>query len=168
MIETAADHTTYKVVFDIADAGYRQWSFAAFALPFVALGILLLALQSRLAPRWPRFPRRGVLWLWLGFSLFWTVIAFGTTFGEYVRLTSAVRSRQVQWVEGPVEDFVPMPYEGHAMESFSVHGKRFEYSDYFVTSGFNKTASHGGPITAGRLVRVGYVGDAIVRLEVAE
>jgi len=53
------------------------------------------------------------------------------------------------------------------MESFTVGGRRFSYSDYEVTAGFNNTASHGGPIRAGLHVRVTYWGNLILRLEVA-
>ncbi len=38
-------------------------------------------------------------------------------------------------VEGLVENFDPMPSSGHKMESFSVNGVRFEYSDFVVTPG---------------------------------
>ena len=31
-------------------------------------------------------------------------------------------------VEGYVENFEPMPYEGHAQESFDIEGVHFEYS----------------------------------------
>ena len=65
-------------------------------------------------------------------------------------------------------DFVPMPYTGHASERFAVGGKTFSYSDYILTGCFNNAASHGGPIKAGLTVRVSYVGNCIVRLEVAQ
>jgi hypothetical protein len=43
----------------------------------------------------------------------------------------------------------------------------FCYSDYEVTAGFNNSASHGGPIREGLPVRVSYIGNTIVRLEVS-
>ena len=52
------------------------------------------------------------------------------------------------------------------MESFAVGGHRFSYSDYVVTSGFHNTASHGGPIHDGLDVRVSYLGNLILRLEI--
>jgi hypothetical protein len=61
-----------------------------------------------------------------------------------------------------------MPYTGHSEESFVVDGKRFSYSDFIVTSGFHNAASHGGPIRAGLYVRVSYIGNVILRLEIAE
>jgi len=67
-----------------------------------------------------------------------------------------------------VEHFIPMPPDGHPRESFTVEGKYFSYSDYDVIAGFNNAASHGGPMRAGRRVRIDYVKDTIVRLEVAK
>jgi hypothetical protein len=40
------------------------------------------------------------------------------------------------------------------------------YSDYVVTAGFNNTASHGGPIRQDLPVRISYVGNSIVKLEI--
>jgi hypothetical protein len=60
-----------------------------------------------------------------------------------------------------------MPREGHADESFVVGGRRFSYSDYSVTPGFNNTRSHGGPIDNGVYVRITHRGNTILRLEIA-
>jgi hypothetical protein len=59
-------------------------------------------------------------------------------------------------VEGAVSDFKPMPYEGHAEEQFRVNEVHFSYSDYEDSPGFNRTASHGGPIREGMTVRITY------------
>jgi len=79
-----------------------------------------------------------------------------------------MREGRYSIVEGPVTDFVPMPNEGHSYESFTVQGRRFTYSDYEVTSGFHNSTSHGGPIRQGLYVRVTYMGNLILRLQVAE
>jgi len=68
---------------------------------------------------------------------------------------------------GSSQNFRPMPYEGHQDECFSVQAQTFCYSDYVVTVGFNNSASHGGPIREGLRVRVSYIGNTIIRLEVA-
>lgn len=70
-------------------------------------------------------------------------------------------------VEGVVEKFVPMPHAGRSHESFWVNGVRFSYSDYEITPAFNNTASHGGPIYEGLPIRISYVGNKILKLEVA-
>ena len=91
-----------------------------------------------------------------------------TTLREYVGLHHAYRSGHYSVVEGEVEHFRPMPYDGHQDECFSVKHTTFCYSDFEPTAGFNNTASHGGPIWAGLPVRVAYVDGHIIRLEVQE
>jgi hypothetical protein len=157
----------YRVVFDLSAMGY-DWRLPASGLIFVAFaaGVLLLRSWGMLKPS-NRFDA-VFPYLFGGFAVYWTLFAFGSTYGEYRSLRGAMASGQAQVVEGVVEDFVPMPPEGHALESFTVGGHHFAYSDYFETGAFNQTASHGGPIRAGLPVRVTFVGDDIVRLEVAQ
>jgi 4-amino-4-deoxy-L-arabinose transferase-like glycosyltransferase len=85
----------------------------------------------------------------------------------YARAKNAFLHGQYSIAEGPVADFHPMPYSGHQMETFSVNGVQFSYSDYVIVPCFNNTASHGGPIHQGLRVRIAYSGDCILKLEVA-
>lgn len=165
----------YRVAFDIAEAGYKSWSFPAFGLILVAVGVLLILTHDRwpallLSDWWAKHPRmsRGFTRVFFGFAVLWTVGSFAGTFFEYLSHKSARDNGQVQVVEGPVKNFIPMPASGHAMEKFCVRDRCFEYSDFVITAGFNNTASHGGPIREGLPVRVTYVGSAIVKLEVAK
>jgi len=98
----------------------------------------------------------------------WTATTFVSTYSAHSRHQKLAQNGGCRTIEGPVENFVPMPYSGHAMESFSVHGVRFEYSDYVVADGFNNTASHGGPINKNSIVRICYdpSGNQILRLEI--
>jgi hypothetical protein len=70
-------------------------------------------------------------------------------------------------VEGKVINFVP--FQEHALESFTVNGKTFSYSDS-DTNGFNITNASSGPfrVRDGLQVRVTFVDKKIVRLEVVE
>lgn len=165
----------YQTIFDIAATGYRTWRFAAFGLIFVTIGIFLVALVTRRKTlpfrRWSTRPLASKVfaYLYFGFALLWTTISFVGTWREYSRLENAIATGHARVVEGAVTDFSPMPVTGHAMERFCVsHSSAcFEYSDYVVTSGFNNTSSHGGPIRAGLHVRVTYVGNSILKLEIA-
>ncbi len=159
--------TPYQIVFDITEAGFRYWWFSASGLAVVVAGLMMVLWQRRLTHVGASRARRAFAWFFLSFGVLWTLVTFTDTYGEYRRLIRAVEAREVAYVEGIVENFVPMPYGGHSSERFEVGGKRFEYSDYRVTAGFNNTRSHGGPIREGRRVRIGYVGNTIVRLEVA-
>jgi len=84
---------------------------------------------------------------------------------EYKQLHHAYNSGRYSLVEGLVDNFSPMPFEGHQAECFAVNGVRFCYSDYDRTAGFNQTSSHGGPIRQGVRVRIAYLGNHILRLE---
>jgi hypothetical protein len=159
----------YTTVFDVTRTGFRQWSFAAFGLIFIVVGLALPTLirlgifrkPPPLMQKW--FPR-----IFLGFAIFWTATSFIATYGDYRAAVYAMRSNEAKFVEGAVTQFIPMPYTGHAMESFVVQGVRFEYSDYVITAGFNNAASHGGPIREGLPVRIWYRGNEILRLDVAK
>jgi len=163
---------TFKTVFDAGQQGFAAGWFSAFGLIFVVIGAFLVfrpTLMQRLLPAGPQGTARRIFsWVFFIFALLWTAIAFTTTYLQYWMITSALNEGRYSIVEGRVINFVPMPYEGHADESFSVGSQRFTYSDYEVTSGFHNSASHGGPIREGLYVRVTYVGNLILRLEVYE
>jgi hypothetical protein len=163
---------TFKIVFDAAHQGYAAGWFPAYGLIFVVIGALLVfapQLMQRIMPAGLQSRSRRIFsWFFFIFALSWTLVTFFGTYGGYSNARNALDSGKYSVVEGPVTQFVPMPYTGHSEESFVVGGKRFSYSDFIVTSGFHNTASHGGPIRAGLYVRVSYVGNVILRLEIAE
>jgi hypothetical protein len=150
--------TQYKAVFEISQKGY-DWR-----LP--AVGILFLIAGATLVWMGRRFRSTG--YVLVGFASLWTLVIFSTTFREYLALQRAYRKGQYSVVEGRVEDFRPVPYDGHQEECFSVQDMRFCYSDFGPTAGFNNTASHGGPIRPRLAVRVAYIDSHILRLEVEE
>jgi hypothetical protein len=152
----------YVVVFDLLQSGYRQWWFPAAGLlmiPFSFVIFSILETQKR---------KNLVLWKvgFIAFTLLWVLGAFIGTFAEYWNCSQALASGKASYVEGTVDNFVPMPYQGHADESFTVRGVSFSYSDFGVQAGFNNTSSHGGPIRQGQPVRIWYVGREIVKLEI--
>lgn len=146
--------------------GYRHWSWTVFGLAFVAVSVGIAVYDLHRHPERTTL-RRVFIWVLPAFPALWTIAVTAITHSEYTRLAGALESGHVAYVEGTVENFVPMPFAGHATEHFDVAGHRFEYSDFVVTNGFNTAASHGGPIRAGILVRIGYVDSTIVHLQVA-
>lgn len=157
----------YDTVFDLLDRGYDQWPAVALGASFVGLGVIFFLWRNRLF-RW-RPQRIAFGYVWLPFALFWTTSVAWGTHHRYHYLAEAVRTGRVNIVAGPVRNFVPMPYGGHAYERFCVRRKCFQYSDFDDGGGgFNNTSSHGGPIREGLDVRVTYVDQTIVRLEVAD
>ena len=154
------------LVFDLIAVGYRHGLYVLFGLVFVAVSVGLVILEYPPPPAGKKGARLFG-WFFASFATILTAAFAISTYSEYAKLRDAMRRGETQFVEGPVEGFVPMPASGHAMERFEVHGKTFAYSDYVLSAGFNTTTSHGGPIRDGRRVRVGYIRDTIVRLEVA-
>ena len=89
---------------------------------------------------------------------------------SYNKIVGAYKSGDYEIVEGFVEDFKPMPYEGHSDESFEINGVKFSYSDYSIGTGYNNAKSHGGVITGnGQHLKIGYIkelnGNVIVYIE---
>jgi len=155
-------------VFDIAQSGYRarEALISPAILTLVGIGMLVFWTGPR-AERWVVFR-----WFYFLSSLSMTTFIAWHTYSDYVTLIDARRSGAFEVVEGPVENFDPMPAWGHKHEAFSVRGVEFSYSDFRITSAFNNSASHGGPIRRGAYVRVSYVGgdhstdsNQIIRLE---
>lgn len=157
----------YEVIFDLAQSGYRPWWFPALGLIFTIVGAVLVKFR-RVVQQWrmPRVLGKIFPYIFLGFSIFWTLAAFAGTYAEYYFLRKAYDEGRYQVLEGIVAQFDPMPYSGHKRESFVVGGKKFSYSDFEMTSAFNNTQSHGGSIRDGLYIRVTYVEDAIVKLEI--
>ena len=74
------------------------------------------------------------------------------------KIVGAYKHGDYEIVEGYVENFDPMPYEGHADESFEINGIYFSYSDYEIQQGYHNAKSHGGVISGdGQYLRIGYV-----------
>ena len=157
------------MIFDVASAGYKSWSFPTFGIIFIVAGVGLVVLRKNLPGWWGKHPIASNVFafFFLGFAALWTVTSFVVTYLDYSSLSDAENTNCAEVVEGVVTNFKPMPVSGHAMERFCVSGKCFEYSDYVISGGFNNTSSHGGPIREGLPVRVSYYGNSIIKLEVA-
>lgn len=170
-----AEHRFVKV-FDVGDAGYRDWTFPAFGLIFVVIGVIVFAFPNimkatgipylNFKSKQSAFFRYSVV----TFAVLWAAVAFWGTYAEHLRHKRLVQENRCRVVEGPVEHFVPMPVAGHASETFTVAGVRFSYSDFIVTNGFNNTAAYGGPINSNSYVRICYDPNhnAILRLEIRD
>jgi len=155
-------------VFAILDSGFKDWGFAAFGMIFVAFGMIIVAYPNAPGIRHP-FKSTFSRYCFLICAILWTSVVFLTLYFEHQRHVTLAQNR-CRIVEGPVENFVPMPHGGHAEESFSVAGVPFKYSDFIVTDAFNNTSSHGGPIRSDLHVRICYdpSENAILRLEIRD
>lgn len=152
----------YVTVFDISTEPFEWW-WPAIGLVIFAIGIVFIKFVSR----WPSQKNAKIIG--------WVMVVFGTIFA--ILVYNSVRSMWAEWrgaydrgsyfiVEGVVQDFKPMPYEGHQDECFRVKSQQFCYSDYISQPGFHQSASHGGPIREGLPVRIAYYEGQILRLDV--
>ena len=77
---------------------------------------------------------------------------------EHIDYSKALETGDVCCVEGYVENFHPMPYEGHDVEHFEIDGVCFDYTDYEIMNGYNQSSSHGGVITGnGQYLKIKYI-----------
>ena len=76
----------------------------------------------------------------------------------YENIVAAYEEGRYVTVEGYVEDFTPMPAEGHAHETFQINGILFDYSDNTALQGYNNTKVYGGVISGnGQHLKVRYI-----------
>ena len=152
----------YVTVFEITQKPFEWW-FPAVGLLAVPVGVAMILV----ARKWPSQTRAKVTgYFFVIFGSVWSIATFVGTFSQYRKCIDAYRTRTYQVVEGTVENFDPMPFEGHRDECFRVQDKTFCYSDYRIQPGFNHSASHGGPIREGLPVRLAYFDGQILRLEI--
>jgi hypothetical protein len=108
-----------------------------------------------------------IRWALLFFGIVWTCLAAVIVPEQAQAARNLARATQCTIIEGPVQNFHPMPYNGHDEESFTVTGVEFHYSDFILDGSFNNTASHGGPIRANLPVRICQAQGRIMKLEIA-
>ena len=76
----------------------------------------------------------------------------------YQNIVVAYEEGRYMTVEGYVEDFTPMPAEGHAHETFQINGVLFDYSDNTALQGYNNTKVYGGVISSnGQHLKIRYI-----------
>lgn len=160
----------YQTVFDVTETGYTSGLFDFSDLFMVLIGILFVVFRRQL-PAWGGKNSRIInvyAFAFLSFAIVLTLVTFMAMSSKKKSLRQAIESGNTEIVEGLVSQFDPMPHTGYRMERFCVQGTCFEYSDHFVTGGFNNMSSHGGPIREGLPVRVTYIGNKIIKLEIAQ
>lgn len=94
----------------------------------------------------------------LCFLLLFNVIDITSSLDMHKKIAKQYEVGNYEIVEGFVEDFEPMPYDGHGNESFEINGVKFSYSDYINICGYNNAKSHGGVIEGnGQHLKIGYI-----------
>ena len=166
----------YELVYDAANQNLVEWDFISTGILFSIIGaILVFSPRIRLFLARRASKKFSLIFSWsiFGFALLWTLLASSATFFDNKESKIISIENTCISIEGVVDNFNPMPYEGHQLETFEVEGVKFGYSDFVLNGGFNNTASHGGPISDGLRVKICYLhrkrtqSNVIVRLEIA-
>jgi hypothetical protein len=155
----------YVTIFDLSQKGL-DWFPGIIGLAFVLFG--LGALASRRPGASPKL--KALIPVVIGTLFGIGAMGFQISNRQHYQQVLAQGSALV--VEGPIENFHPMPKQGHDTEHFTVNGVYFSYTDFSATPAFNNTSSHGGPLREGLVVRIAYTDSrefggqlAILRIE---
>jgi hypothetical protein len=129
-----------------------EWWWSAFGLIFVVIGVLLIKFGSRdrnkngeLLGAAFAVDSRLLGWFFIISASGWILLAFIFTYSTYREFVHAYQTGQYSVIEGVIEDFHPMPYEGHQDECFRVGKEKFCYSDYEVSQGSINPLPMGDP-----------------------
>jgi hypothetical protein len=154
----------YRLVFDVVEAGYNGWLYPMYGLAVGGAGGTFLAwrrarsaaipLRSALE-KWQPPSRDWLPYAFFGFILCLSVVKAVSSYLDYRAARDAELQGTAQTIEGTVSDFKPAAAHTRSVESFCVQDRCFSYSD-------------GEPIHDGLQVRIKYLGDEIIRLEVAK
>jgi hypothetical protein len=153
----------YQVAFDASQNGSQLAIFAlgpVFALLFGLIGWSLKGSSD------PKYASKGKFFLLIsGIGVVLSFVFLIGVFSEYYNAKKSLRTGNFSVAEGTVEDFVPMPPEGHSTESFKVGARSFAYGSGWGSIVFNSEWNH-GYIHNGARVRISYRDENILRVEV--
>lgn len=168
----------YKTVFEVTEKPLDFiWIIIPAVLLLVGIGMLIYVIRGRRRVNLTGCSMLVFPTIFTSFTAIITMILILSVLTSRTNAKEVLAQGEYKIVEGVVENFDKMPYEGHKSESFTVEDVFFEYSDYMIydgMNGFNQTASHGGPITGNGLqVRLTYVTimndrNIIVKIEIAD
>jgi len=155
-----------RPVFDVATQGASVYGFITIGGVGAAIGWALgfrREIYENGPPHLRRFGR-----VVFGFSCLWIAVAVTGIAWRQHDLTEALAAGRVSVVEGVVDDLVPMSPGCHMPERFTVAGRLFAYKACEDTGGFNQPSIRGAPLRAGEHVRVTYLHNRILRLEILD
>ena len=148
----------YKTVFEATEKSFEV--FSLIPVIFVLVGLIIAINVIRNKPKSDPKRKKTIIigFIISGFALLLSLVTVPPALNAKKEAQRILDNKEYKVIEGEIENFDPMPYDGHAEESFTVNGVYFEYSDYRSSLGYNNAASHGGVIKAnGQEVRLSYV-----------
>jgi hypothetical protein len=162
----------YNIIFDVTQAGYRQWQELYLAIIFGAIPIIIISFKGI---AWLRHSIYAIKFLLFACVFICLMGAFGFqhSYSNYLRLQSAMRDSKCIITEGVVTQF-HKTFAGRnsnrPAETFVVNNVEFRYADGSAQNGFHQI----GIITNGMQVRIYHfdgidsVDKDITRLEIAQ
>ena len=149
-----------NVLYDVCSDRSAVASDVKWAVVGLLLGGLLVAVVWTRRDRGPRVFALLFLAAWIGVAL---TNAFTDSRAQRAAC-AALSSGGVKTAEGPVTDFSPLPSDGRGFETFRIGGTFFRIAPG-RGAGLSRVSSNGGPIRAGRTLRVAYAGEEILKVE---
>lgn len=148
----------YTTVFEVTDKGFDMLTLTPLIFLIVGLGISWFNIKYNKSTS----PKKRFTivfgFIFGGFGLVMLLLTVPGSLADQHQTKRIFENKEYKVVQGRIQNFHPMPYSGHDVESFSVNGVYFEYSDYMLVYGFNNTVSHGGPLKGnGQQVRLSYI-----------
>ena len=143
-----------KVLYEVR----YEFDFHAFIPIIMLIGIPLILIM------WKKGGETVSKGMKVFFGVIWSIVLVVAVLSgkDHIDMYNAIiggyKSGNYQIVEGYVENFHPMPSEGHDSESFDINGVHFSYSDYSIMFGYHNAKSKGGVITGdGQYLKIGYI-----------
>ncbi len=163
----------YITVFEITDKGFDMNTLMPLLFLVIGIGVSWFNIKYNKS----KSPKRKFTiifgFIFSGFALIVLLLTIPSSLADRNRIQKIFENNEYQVVEGLIENFHPMPHNGHDVESFTINGVYFEYSDFKLVYSFNNTASHGGPLRRnGQQVKLSYINlngeNRILKVELKE
>lgn len=153
----------YELIFDFEQTAF-VWSIPLLiGGALVCIALLLFLCRDQIPDTTDFTPK------FLGVSVVAAIAICAFAQRQFLWVADEVRAGRVAVVEGAVTSFNPKylrNLQDYNRERFCVGRHCFDYSENHIGPGFRQTARRGGPIRLGLPVRVTYVGEHIVKLEI--
>jgi hypothetical protein len=154
-----------QVYYDISRDGFRLWWFPVVFCLFGFYPFLLYYWKANLVPK--TLAPTDTLYLILGFIFIVSGLFFSIyMWQQFEHSCKALKNGNCKIVEGSVTEHRITSTGNRESESFIVADKQFSYADNIVVVGFNRTPKHGGKIKNDMNLKVFYLEDRIIRIEI--
>ncbi len=132
----------FSTVFEVSNSDYLSDSISSLILTVVLIVFVYFSRNIKLGNNNSTDPKFFIIFIIFVIA----IVSSISGYSEHQRHKELVQNNTCRIVEGPVENFVPLPMPTRGIERFSVSGVWFEYSSHLATDAFHDTSPE-GPIT---------------------